>query len=94
MTEMQSGPSGPTLDEFHSCFGRSALTLQCIDPIAAGSLVSFDADPARTLCASETGKLDFAAHPPSSVPADVYGGAVELIGYHIADRCAGNRHLP
>ena len=85
---------GQAIDEFHSCFGRSAFALQCIDPIAAGALASFDTAPARTLCANEIGKLDLAVHPPGIVPADVYRGAVTLIGYHIANRCAGNRHLP
>lgn len=91
---MTGASFGQIIDEFHACFGRSPSTLQCISPIAADALASFDADPARTLCANELGKLDLAVHPPGSVPADLYRGIATLIGYHIADRCAGNRHLP
>ena len=58
---MTGASFGQIIDEFHACFGRSPSTLQCINPIASDALASFDADPARTFCANEIGKLD----PPS-----------------------------
>ncbi len=85
---------GKVIDQFDACFGRSALTLLCIDPIFAppGS-ADFGVAPAQVLCANEVGKLDLSIHPPSTLPSDIYAGTVTLIGYHVAGECKGKDHI-
>jgi len=79
--------------EFESCFGRSGAELQCINPIRAGVLTSFDLAGERVLCASDPGRIDFALHPALDLPAGVYRGVVTLIGFHVPGECAGRHHL-
>ena len=82
-----------SIDEFDSCFGRTDTMMQCLNPIRAGSVASFDTDPRRVLCADEAGRIDFAIQPGSSLAPDVYRGLVTLIGVHVPGECAGDRHL-
>jgi hypothetical protein len=79
--------------EFDSCFGRSDAAMQCINPIRAGALISFDTAAERVLCANDVGRIDFAVHPTLDLPAGVYRGIVTLIGFHVPGECAGGRHL-
>ena len=82
-----------SIDEFDSCFGRTDAMMQCVDPIRAGVLASFDADPRRVLCAGEPGRIDFAVRPGPVLIPDVYHGLLTVIGVHVPGECAGDRHL-
>jgi hypothetical protein len=83
-----------TIDSFDACFGRSPSTLQCFNTIAASTWKTFDADPARVLCANEVGKLDLSLHPPAFLPNDTYSGTLDLLGQHEAGKCLGDTHYP
>jgi hypothetical protein len=80
------------ITSFDAKFGRSPSTLQSIDPIAAGTAVEFDANPARVLCANEVGKLDLSIHPPSPLVPDTYTGKLDVIGVARLNECKGNVH--
>jgi len=72
---------------FDACFGRSAATIQCQDPIVADTTTDldrfdFDSDRERTLCANEVGKLDLSVHPQAGLPNGSYIGSVSIYGFH------------
>lgn len=71
-----------TINRFDAKFGRSAATLQTLDPIIAGQPASgvFDTDRERTLCSNELGKLDVSLHPDSFVSPGHYEGDMFVIG--------------
>jgi hypothetical protein len=83
----QNTPGGKIIDQFDACFARlragpgedGSYTLQCIDPIFAGTTAAFDDTSDRVLCSDEVGKLDFSIHPPSTLPAGTYAGTVSVI---------------
>lgn len=82
------------IDQFDACFGRSAATILCIDPIFAPTTVAdFGTAPAQVLCADEPGKLDLSIHPPSTIPADTYAGNVTVIAYSVPGECKGAAHV-
>jgi hypothetical protein len=85
-------PGFKWVDQFDACFGRAPSLLQCIDPIFEDTLVLFDSDPARILCANHEGKLDLSIHPPSTLPNGTYIGTVQLIGRTHPNFCLGNQY--
>ncbi len=85
--------SGFRIEEFDACFGRADDALQCIDPITAGAATSFDGDPARVLCGGEPARLDLGLHPGAGLAPGTYRGILWLVGFHVGDECAGDRHL-
>lgn len=82
-----------TIDQFYACFGRAGALLQCLAPSIPGGIAAFDDAAAHVLCANESGELDVTVHPPATARVDVYRGLITLIGYPIANRCAGHHHL-
>ena len=83
----QGQPLPKVITGFDACFGRSAATLQCQDPIVADPTSSsdrfdFDASRERTLCANEIGKLDLSVHPQAGLPNGSYAGTVSIYGFH------------
>ncbi len=81
------------IDRFDGCFGRSAGTILCIDPILPGVPTVFGNAPAQVLCANEVGKLDLSIHPPGVLPTDTYSGTVLIIGFAVSGQCAGSVHI-
>jgi hypothetical protein len=86
------GPLKGVITSFDAKFGRSAATLQSIDPIAAGTWAEFDANAARILCANEVGKLDLSIHPPSPLVPDTYTGTLDICGVARPGECKGSEH--
>lgn len=81
-------PGKKCIEQFDTAFGRSAATLQYIDPIFAGQLAEFGSRRAQVLCADEVGKIDFSVHPPNTLPADAYEGGVEIIFQQVRGVCS------
>ncbi len=92
---LQQGVVGPKeITVFDAAFGKSASSLQWIDPIFAEGLNSDPFNPDvyqsgtawfnstsldQVLCANEVGKLDLSLHPPSVVPGGQYAGVITVL---------------
>jgi hypothetical protein len=88
-----TGPNKGKIDTFDGCFGRSAATILCLDPIPASTWADFGQAPAQVLCANEVGKLDLSIHPPTPLVPDTYTGTMDVLGYHVPGECKGNVHI-
>jgi hypothetical protein len=80
------------ITSFDAKFGRSAATLQSIDPMTASTWYEFDSNEARILCANEVGKLDLSIHPPSPLVPDDYRGTLDVVGVARLGECEGSEH--
>jgi len=91
-SKMVGATFGKEISEFDGCFGRSASTLRCVDPIVASTPADFGTGTDQVLCANEIGKLDLSIHPPFNLPGDTYRGTLDVMGFGVPGLCKGNVH--
>jgi hypothetical protein len=100
-------PGPKAITKFDACFGTSAATIQCIDPIystdpSGNPVTTFtyfhetrSASEATALCTDEVGKLDLSIHPPDFLPAGLYIGSLDITarGVHVGQPNSPNAPL-
>jgi hypothetical protein len=86
---VQQGVQGPKqIVDFDAAFGKTASTLQWIDPIAANTESWFhNWNINQVLCNNEVGKLDLSIHPPAGLPNGNYQGSVTVLAAHAPGVC-------